>query len=189
MMASVPPELADIDVRARRLRDPVLAELQRSSRGASRRPARALVVAAIAVAIALTAGVVSRDPAPALAVERQDGWLVLRIADVTAGEAALTRELQGAGIQGEVRLLPVPADRVGTWAVISELANTPGTPRSLDLAPEGVVRLGRVRYEQETLRIPIAEVRESTRYFVFYAGRAARLGEELMRDGDLRFRP
>jgi hypothetical protein len=132
---------------------------------------------------------VSHDPARALAVGRQDGWLVLRIADVSAGEASLTRELQDAGIRGEVRLLPAPAEQVGTWTVISEHADPPGTPPSLKPGRQDVVRLDRVHYERETLRIPIAEVRESTGYFIFYAGRAARPGEEPLRDGDLRYSP
>jgi delta 1-pyrroline-5-carboxylate dehydrogenase len=37
--------------------------------------------------------------------------------------------------------------------------------------------------------VSVDEVRESTGYFVFYAGRAARPGEELLRDGPSRFRP
>jgi hypothetical protein len=72
--------------------------------------------------------------------------------------------------------------------VISEHADPPGTPRSLEPGrPEEVVRLDRVRYRPETLRMPIAEVSESTGYFIFYAGRAgasrrgaaARLGSAL----------
>ena len=189
MSAAAPPELTDTAARVQRLRAPLLVELQRP-RGAPRlRPARTLVVATLALAIALTAATVSHHPQPALAVERQDGWLVLRIADVSAGEAVLTRELRDAGIQGEVRLLPVPADQIGTWAVIAEHADAPGTPPSLEPGPEEVVRLGRVRYERDTLRIPIAEVRESIGYFVLYAGRAARPGEQPLRDGDLRYSP
>jgi hypothetical protein len=150
---------------------------------------RVLAVAALALTIVLSAVLVSRAPAPALAVEHADGWLVLRLADVSAGEAALTDELRDAGIAGEVRLLPVAADKVGTWAVISEHADPPGTLRSLELGPAEVVRLGRVRYDRDTLRIPIADVRESTGYFIFYAGRDTRPGEQPMRDGDLRYTP
>ncbi len=132
---------------------------------------------------------IRRGAAPALAVERRDGWLVLRIADVSAGEDALTAELRDAGIRGEVRLLPVPPESVGTWAVISERADPPGTPRAVAPGHEEVVRLNSIRREGATLRIPIAEVRESTGYFVLYAGRAARPGEELLRDGAHRFVP
>jgi len=57
-----------------------------------------------------------------------------------------------------------------------------------DGGPE-TVRLNSVRYERETLRIPIAELRESTGSFVFYAGREARPGEKPWSDGDTTFRP
>ena len=197
MTISAPPDLPDADARVARLRPLVLAELDRpasTSRG-RRRVALAAAAAALALAVALSFASLRPDPAPALAVERADGWLVLRIADVAAGEDELTRELRAAGITGEVRLLPVPPEAVGTWAIISERADLPGTPRPRRLpTPEPeilkeTVRLDRVRYERETLRIPIAEVRESTGYFVFYAGREARPGEELWRDGDTAFRP
>ncbi len=167
---------------------PRRAPARPAARRAARRPRRAAAPlravrlaagAALACALAVTAIVASGDRAPALAVERQDGWLVLRIADVAAGADALTGDLRAAGIAGEVRLLPVAPAEVGTWAVISERADTPGTaPRPLAPGPPETVRLDRVRYERETLRIPIAEVRESTGYFVFYAGREARAGEQ-----------
>jgi hypothetical protein len=139
--------------------------------------------------LAITAVGLSRGPDAALAVERQDGWLVLRIADASAGPDELTRELRAAGVPGEVRLLPVPAANAGTWAVIAEEADPPGTRPSLDPGPEEVVRLDRVVYERETLRVPVAEVRTTTGYFVFYVGRKARAGEQLWRDGDRTYRP
>jgi hypothetical protein len=43
--------------------------------------------------------------------------------------------------------------------------------------------------EGTTLRIPIGVVRESTGYFIFYAGREARPGEEPMRDVKLDYSP
>lgn len=172
-------DVPDLETRVRRLRGPLLAELRPQRRLPH---TRTLAAATVALALAVTAAAVSRDPAPALAVARDDGWLVLRIADVSAGEAALTRELRDAGVRGEVRLLPVPPEQVGTWAVISEVAGAPAGERE-------TVRLDRVRYDRETLRIPIAELRESTGAFVFYAGRPARDGEEPLRDGDRRFRP
>jgi hypothetical protein len=193
MTIQAPPDLPDADERAERLRAPLLLELQRQP--VVPRDRRRLVAAAVAavtlVAAALSVGAFTREPAPALAVERENGWIVLRIADVAAGEDALTRELREAGIDGEVRLLPVPPANVGSWAVISERAGRPGAGR---VAPEAdasreTVRLDRVEYRRETLRIPIAEVRESTGYFVFYAGREAQPGEELWRDGDRVFRP
>ena len=187
MTALAPPDLPRTATRAERLRDPLIDEW-RAAPATRKAPARLLAVAALSALIAVTAFAVTRDADPALAVERHDGWLVLRIADVSAGEAELTRELRDAGIAGEVKLLPVPADLVGAWAIISEHADPPGTARSLEPGPRQTVRLDRVRYERETLRIPIAEVRESSGYFVFYAGREGRPGEELFRDGDLQYR-
>lgn len=170
-------DLPHADARALALRGPLLAELRRPRRAVT--PLRgALAAAAVLVAVAGAAAL--NDAQPALAVDREDGRLVLRIADVAAGEEAMTRELRDAGIRGEVRLLPVAPEDVGTWVVISEAAGSPG--------PRETVRLSRVEFERETLRIPIAEVRESTGSFVFYAGREARPGEELRRDGRRRFR-
>ncbi len=195
MTALAPPDLPDLDVRAARLRDPLIAELRRPrhpARPRRRRPALALALATgLALVLVVTGGLGSRDAAPALAVEHQDGWLVLRIADVAAGEAALTRELQDAGVAGEVRLLPVESAEVGSWAVIAELADPreSGSDAPTAPGPPEVVRLDRVVYARDTLRVPIAELRESTGWFIFYAGREARPGEELRRDGDLRFSP
>ena len=179
MTTLAPPDLPDAEARVRRLRAPLLSELRDAPR---RRRLVPVVVAAALAAVAVPVALVSHDTEPALAVEREDGWLVLRIADVTAGEEALTRELRDAGIRGEVRLLPVPPDDVGTWAVISERAGRSDGGKE-------TVRLDRVRYERETLRVPVAELRESTGYFVFYAGRETQPGEEPWRDGDTRFRP
>lgn len=201
MNALAPPELPDTAARVRRLRGPLLDELlatppeqQRHQRrpGPRRRHRWASVAAAAAFAllIALTASLATRGADSALAVERRDGWFVLRIADVSAGAEKLTQELRDAGISGEVRLLPVAEADVGTWAIISERADPPGTPRApIGNVIEETVRLNDIERSRDTLRIPIATVRESTGYFVFYAGREAKPGEPLMRDGDFRYVP
>lgn len=187
-----PPALPDAEARARQMRGPLVHELRRSlpTPAPRRRRARIAYVAAAVAVVAATATALPRDATtPALAVERQDGWIVLRIADVAAGQEALTQELRDAGIRGEVRLLPVPEEEVGTWAVIAELAHPPGTPHDEPHGHEQVtVRLDSVRRERETLRIPVAEVRESTGHLVFYVGREARPGEDLWRDGPILFR-
>jgi hypothetical protein len=195
MNALAPPDLPDARARVQTLRDPLLAELGHRP-AATRAPARRLrpawlaAVATLALAGVLTASIATTGPTSALAVDRQDGWLVLRITDVSAGAERLTEELRDAGISGEVRLLPVAAADVGTWTVVSEFADPPGTPRPPIGAPqEETVRLASVERSRDTLRIPIATVRESTGYFVFYAGREARSGEPLMRDGKYRFAP
>lgn len=68
-------------------------------------------------------------------------------------------------------------------------ASRSSTVRSRRPGPEQTVRLNRVEYDRETLRIPIAELRESTGYFIFHAGRETRPGEQPMRDGALRHDP
>jgi len=50
----------------------------------------------------------------ALAVTRAGDALELRIQDAGASGAELTRDLREAGIDGEVRVIPVPAEMVGT---------------------------------------------------------------------------
>ena len=67
----------------------------------------------------------------------------------------------------------------------SRASPTPGS----DPAAAETVRLDRIVRDGDTLRIPIATVRESTGYFILYAGRHPRPGEQLMRDGDLRYAP
>ena len=116
--------------------------------------------------------------APALAVTRSGDWLELRIQDAGASGAQLTRELRDAGVDGEVRVIPVPAELVGTWAVIEEAAK----PRAVDpSAPQTqeTVRLNSIEYGREVLRLPISQVRESSGHFILWAGRAAQPGEDV----------
>jgi hypothetical protein len=147
VIVEAPPELIDDDVRLRRLREPLLAELARPARSARRLPARAVAVAALALALLVTVG----------------------------GRAA--RSLTGAGHRARRRLARAP-DRGQLRRRGGAHADAPGTPRALKPGSGEFVRLSRVRYERDTLRIPVQEVRESTGYFIFYAGRAARPGEE-----------
>jgi hypothetical protein len=189
-----PPAPPDADLRVQRLREPLLAELRPSRRRVvSPRSLRAFAAVALAVAFAVIAITATRDPAPALAVEHEDGWVVLRVADASAGAAALTRELREAGIRGEVRLLPVAPDEVGLWVVISEHGiSDPLTPAQMaagETRPPETVRLSHVRNDGETLRIPIADVRDSSGRFIFYVGREAQPGEELLRDGPRSYAP
>jgi hypothetical protein len=185
MSTSRPPEPPALDLRVARLRGPVLAQLRAPER---RRSPRVALAGAIALAVVL-AGVLVALPsrtAPALAVTQTDGTLELRIADATAGPDELTRELREAGVRGEVRLLPVPADQVGTWAVVEERAAPPGTKPNLDPNGHNEVRLSSIDFGREALRLPLDKVRQSTGYFVFWAGRAAQPGEKAI-DGPQAF--
>jgi hypothetical protein len=115
----------------------------------------------------------------ALAVTRDGDTLELRIQDAGASGEELTRDLQEAGIDGEVRVIPVPPDMVGTWAAIEEASKRPFDPNHPTTGREEIVRLDRIEYGRELLRIPVAKVRESEGHFILWAGRAARPGEDV----------
>jgi hypothetical protein len=174
------PDLPAADAAAARLRGALLAELHDAA--PRRRASLSLRLAAIAVAVTAVALVAlpSRS-SPALAVERRDGVIELRIADAAASPATLTRELHAAGIPGEVRVVAVPPDLVGTWAAIAESA-----PVKTD--GEHTVRLDRIQYGRDTIRVSAAAVEDSDGAFTFFAGRAAREGEAYDFDGK-HFRP
>jgi hypothetical protein len=159
----------------------LLAELRAP---AVRRRRRRLAPAAVAVAaLALAAVLVPtlRDGggAAALAVTRDGSWLELRIQDAGASGAELTRELRDAGVDGEVRVIPVPADLVGTWVEIEEASKRPVPGPT---AGEETVRLDAIDFGRELLRLPIAQVRESDGHFILWAGREAQPGEDVAAD-------
>jgi hypothetical protein len=140
----------------------------------------ALVAAAAAIAlVALVPALRDGGAAPALAVTRDGDTLELRIQDAGASGEELTRDLQDAGIDGEVRVIPVPPDMVGTWAAIEEASKRPFDPNQPTTGREEIVRLDRIEYGRELLRIPVAKVRESEGHFILWAGRGARPGEDV----------
>jgi len=162
-------------------RPALLAELR--PRPVPQRRRRLALVAAAATALALAAVLVPtlRDGggAPALAVTHSGDWLELRIQDAGASGAQLTRELRDAGVDGEVRVIPVPAELVGTWAVIEEASKRSGVPDFSAPPVEETVRLNTIEYGREVLRLPISRVRESSGHFILWAGRAAEPGEDV----------
>jgi len=169
------------------LRGALVDGIERDARR-RRRLAGALPLAAVALA-ALAAAIASRGPERALAVSRDAGTIELRIADASAGAAEMTRELRAAGIDGEVRVVPVAPELVGKWAAGVEAAKTRGADERPAPAPSGgrgpaqTVRLDRIEHTPDVVRIPVAAVRESSGRFIFLAGRAARPGESLAVDG------
>jgi hypothetical protein len=140
-------------------------------------------VAAAAIALALVAVLVPtlRDGggAPALAVTRSGDWLELRIQNAGASGAELTRELRDAGVDGEVRVIPVPSELVGTWAVIEEASKRSGCSGLQRAAGRGDRAPEHIECGREVLRLPISQVRESSGHFVLWAGRAAEPGEDV----------
>jgi hypothetical protein len=79
--------------------------------------AAVLVVLAVGVVLSLTLGGSSSGPAPALAIEKTQKWVTLRLNDPTASDAEMNQELADAGID-RVRVKSVPGGpgAVGTWA-------------------------------------------------------------------------
>jgi hypothetical protein len=84
-------------------------------------------VIAGAACVALTAallvgGVFTGGPEPVLAIDDDGGeWVKIRIIDGGAGAAEMTHELQDAGIDGEVRLLPAIPEFVGHWLGLNQV--------------------------------------------------------------------
>jgi hypothetical protein len=67
-------------------------------------------------AIALAVGLLARGPSPALAIDSDAGpWVEVRIENGQAGADEMTSELQAAGINAEVKLIPAGPDFVGRW--------------------------------------------------------------------------
>jgi hypothetical protein len=82
------------------------------------------VCLAIAAAV-LAGGLLSSGPEPVLAIDNGGEWVRVRILDGDAGAAEMTQELQDAGIDGEVQMVPTVPQLVGHWMGI-------GVPRSQD---------------------------------------------------------
>jgi hypothetical protein len=174
-----PPYIPDALAHAHHARRrALLSELR--ERPAPRHRRRLALAAAAAVALAaLVPALRDGGAAPALAVTRAGDTLELRIQDAAASGEELTRDLREAGIDGEVRVIPVPPEMVGTWAAIEEASKRPFDPNRPTTGREEVVRLDRIEYGRELLRIPVVQVRVSEGHFVLWAGRAARPGEDV----------
>lgn len=145
-----------------------------------RGPPGAAVAALAMVAVLAVGSLISTGaPSDALAITRDATTLELRIAGASADPEQMTRELNDAGIRGRVLVVPVAAQRAGTWVMAGEIAGERSTcipPPGTSPVPE-TVRLGNIENAGAVLRIPIARVRESTGSFVLVAGRDARPGE------------
>jgi hypothetical protein len=100
-----------------------------SGRGRCAHPRRLAVgVSAALVGLAGGAALIllgggSGSPAPALAIERTDRWVTLKIEDPTASDEQMNDELAAAGID-RIRVLALPGSPkdVGTWAGFVDVA-------------------------------------------------------------------
>jgi hypothetical protein len=176
------PAIPDVLARPAPARRPaLLAELRPPAVRRRRRRLVPVVTAATALALAaiLVPTLLDGGATPALAVTRNGDSLELRIQDAGASGAELTRELRDAGVDGEVRVIPVPAELVGTWVVIEEASKRRPDPDPSTPPVEETVRLNSIEFGREVLRLPIAQVRESSGHFILWAGREARSSEDV----------
>jgi hypothetical protein len=101
---------------AEALRAELLSGIGRRSRRAPRR--RLLLVAAaalLAMVVPLGVNLLGDRGGRALAISDQGGTITVRLLDARADPARLTSELRAAGIDAEVRSVPVPPGQAGTW--------------------------------------------------------------------------
>ncbi len=97
-------------------------------------PAIAVVVGA-AVLLTIVLPIVSDDPRRgALAVAQHGGTLYLRVEGALADPEAMTNDLQAAGLDARVELIPVGPSSVGVWVdVVNDSTTGYNDPRISDL--------------------------------------------------------
>lgn len=151
--------------------------------------AAAAVATSVAVVAALFGGgVFTGGPERVLAIDDGSEWVTIRILDGEAGAADMTQELQDAGINGEVRLVPAVPEFVGHWMGLNQEAPTDQaqvcdlyplgeTPRSVCANPP-LVGGNDAQFEGDTFRIRRDVIRDlaGTRA-IFYVGREPEPGE------------
>jgi hypothetical protein len=170
------------------LRDALVAAISRRRRRTRFRLAVTAGALVAAAAIVLAGGVFSSGPARVLAVDTDGSWVSVQVIDGQAGAAEMTSELQKAGINGEVKLLPATPDLVGEWMgvqVVNESQPQCGStlPPGLSCANAPLLDAGEAQMDGDALRIRSdAANKLSGKQLVFYLGRAPQPGEE-PRDG------
>jgi hypothetical protein len=101
----------------------LVGAIERRRRRALRRTAGMASATLIfgALAAALLIGLPGASPARALAITSDNSSVSVRVADATADPARMSAELSAAGVQAEVRAVPVAADDVGHWIAFGTL--------------------------------------------------------------------
>jgi hypothetical protein len=107
-------------------------------------------------------------------------WLDLQIADTETGAQAMTNQIRAAGIDGEVRLLPVQPDEVGHYLGLERIPplppRYPGAGNRLDVVPHDPGGRMSVKGTELALRLTAFAAFPGDRW-VFYVGRAPQGGE------------
>jgi hypothetical protein len=160
--------------------------------GRRRRRIRSRVAVAggvcVAVAAAVLAGGVFTGGGPerVLAIDDGSEWVTVRILNGDAGAAEMTQELQDAGIDGDVRLVPAIHRLVGNWMGV---AQAPACGEGCSGLADTDARLkGDVFRIKRTAIQKLAGTRT-----ILYVGRRPEAGETARdfppRDHDLRITP
>jgi hypothetical protein len=151
------------------------------------------VAASVAVVAALFGGgVFTGGPERVLAIDDGSEWVTVEILDGDAGAAEMTQELQDAGIDGEVRLLPAIPAFVGHWMGVNQqepLDNTGNDTDLCELNPMGeppgtvcadppLVGGDDADFEGDTFRIRRDVIGDlAGTHTIFYVGREPEPGE------------
>ena len=143
---------------------------------------------AAVAAVVLGGGLFTQAPPHALAIDTDAGrWVEVRVLDGQAGAEEMTRELQDAGIDAEVRPIPAVPGLVGHWMGIGQIDPPPpppcnlppDAPPGLRCIPAPVFMADEVNTHGDLLAIrrdAVYKLADST--WVFYVGRAPQAGEQ-----------
>lgn len=164
------------------IRSALVAGVSRHRRRTRVRALGVGVVVVVAGTAGLVGGVLSQNPSPALAlaIEPAGSWIEVEIVDSEAGEQQMTAELQRAGIDAEVRLLPTIPQRVGAWMGLQRVGAQPRNPEPPKVAPapaeiwnpDDIAAEGRVLMIRRSALGRLERAR-----WVFYVGREPAQGE------------
>jgi hypothetical protein len=155
---------------------------------------RASVAVATSVAVVAAlfgGGVFTGGPERVLAIDDNGGeWVTVQILDGDAGAAEMTQELQDAGIDGEVRVVPSEPGFVGHWMGVT-LGPNPHTCDLPENAPDNVICLNpilggpAVGLDGDVFEIRRDAIDELKTPAVFYVGRTPEAGETAVDPSDL----
>lgn len=148
-------------------------------RGRTRTRAKVLLATGVVMLVGvgvLSGGELSNGPPRALAIERGDESIAIRVLDEGADGGALTGELAAAGIDATVRVIPAPDQFAGAWMGVQRVAGpgskAPEAPTGSPVTAPGITARGSLL--RVSLDAPL--VRERGRW-VIYLGRAPRASE------------
>lgn len=174
------------------LRSALVDAIGRRRRRVRSRVAVAGVVCVAVAAAVLAGGVLTGGPERVLAIDEGNEWVTVRLLDGEAGAAQMTQELQDAGIDGEVRVVPTAPGFVGQWMGVT-LGPHPGSCRRPENTPDAVDAIclnpmlggSAVGLDGDVFEIRRDDVNELKTPAIFYVGREPEAGETPVDPGDL----